>query len=131
MKRSLRNYFTSKYNYNDMLQYFGTLLIVISNMAGSNNLSMVAKREICVFVLLSQGTKFVIDWLRLFDKLSFYVTLILRTLADILYFMVILLSILIYFGLAVYMLQLNADDGKENQIVASIFDNVLIDATLQ
>ena len=104
MKRNIKNYITSFYNYIDILQYFGTLVVKISNMNDSTYLSMVLKREICVFVLLSQGIKFVIDWLRLFDKTSFYVTLILRTLADILYFMVFLLSILIYFGIAVYML---------------------------
>ena len=91
---------------------------------------MIEKREICIFVLLCQGIKFVIDWLRLFDKTSFYVTLIVRTIRDIAYFMIILMSMLFYFGLAVYMLQLNNQEGSGNDIVPPIFENFLVDSTL-
>ena len=54
--------------------------------------------------MISQGMKAILDWLRLFDNTSFYVTLILRTFTDIVYFLLILLLLLVYVGLSMYML---------------------------
>ena len=65
---------------------------------------MSEKRNLCTFVVISQGMKAIVDWLRLFDNTSFYVTLILRTFIDILYFLLIMLILLFYFGIAMYML---------------------------
>ena len=42
--------------------------------------------------------KAIVDWLRLYDSTSFYVTLILRTFIDIAYFLFIILLLLIYIG---------------------------------
>ena len=53
MKRNGLNYFWSIYNYIDNVQYFGTLIIVITNMAESQAISMIDKREISMYVLLS------------------------------------------------------------------------------
>ena len=71
--------------------------------------SMLVKRDLCAFVLISQGIKMIIDWLRLFDNTSFYVTLIIRTFVDVAYFLLILLILLIYAGNAMYMLDLSKD----------------------
>ena len=49
-----------------------------------------------------------LDWLRLFDNTSFYVTLITKTISDILYIGFIISIILVYIGMAMYMLELNA-----------------------
>ena len=73
---SVKNYFKSGLNYNDMLQYLGTLLILLTNLSDADLPSMMDKRILCVIVLLSQGVKAILDWLRLFDSTSFYVTLI-------------------------------------------------------
>ena len=82
-------------------------------------------------ILISQGIKAIIDWLRLFDNTSFYVTLILKTLIDIVYFLLIILLLLVYIGNAMYMLHLNADhDLEETDIVEPIFGNLLFDSTL-
>ena len=75
--------------------------------------------------------KAIVDWLRLYDSTSFYVTLILRTFIDIAYFLFIILLLLIYIGNAMYMLHLNADPAIENSdIITPVIGNLLIDSTL-
>ena len=82
-------------------------------------------------MLICQCVKAIIDWLRLFDNTSFYVTLIVRTFADIKYFLFILLLLLVYIGNAMYMLHLNANPAIENSdIIIPVFGNSLIDSTL-
>ena len=135
------DYFKSLYNYVDLLQYIGTIYVIVTNILDNHNTSlhlsehhgasMSEKRNLCAFVVISQGMKAIVDWLRLFDSTSFYVTLILRTFVDILYFMLIMLILLFYFGIAMYMLQLNADPAERSTfIIEAIFGNVLIDSTL-
>ena len=48
----IKDYLSSSYNYIDILQYFGTLVVVISNMAGGILLNKIVKCNICIFVLL-------------------------------------------------------------------------------
>ena len=91
---------------------------------------MVTVRNLCCFILLSQGVKAVIDWLRLFDTTSFYVTLILRTVTDIQFFVLIIMVMITYSGCATYMLQLNATQDHENVIIDPVFNNFLIDSVL-
>ena len=62
--------------------------------------------------------------------MSFYVTLIIRTFIDIGYFLLIMLILLVYAGNAMYMLHLNANYGEDNAIIQPVFDNFLIDSTL-
>lgn len=68
--------------------------------------------------------------MRLFDNTSFYVTLITKTISDIGYIGFIISIILIYVGVATYMLQLNADPGEDSAIVQSIFGNFLVDSII-
>ena len=73
----------------------------------------------------------VLDWLRLFDNTSFYVTLILKTIRDIGYIAVIIVIILVYIGSAMYMLQLNSDQSvAEAAIIRPIFDSFLVDSMI-
>ena len=118
---NIKNYLQSPYNYIDFAQYAGALLIVVTNMVGYSDLSMTVKRTICLVVVICQGIKLIIDWLRLFDDTSFYVTLIIRTIIDISYFAFILFIMLYFLGIAVYMLQLNALDGEQYYIVYPVF----------
>ena len=125
------DYFTSMYNYVDLFQYIGTVWVVVTNLQDQEASSMIQKRTLCTFVLISQGMKAIVDWLRLFDNTSFYVTLILKTFVDIAYFLLIILLLLVYVGNAMYMLQLNADhDIEKTDIVEPIFGNLLVDSTL-
>ena len=58
-------------------------------------------------------------------------TLILHTFRDIAYFMLIMVLLLLYVGIAMYMLQLNADPAvEESAIIIPVFGNLLIDSTL-
>ena len=75
-KESLKHYFKDGLNYNDILQLLCTLWIVLTNLFDVDIPIVMDKRIICVIVLLSQGVKAILDWLRLFDSTSFYVTLI-------------------------------------------------------
>lgn len=125
------DYFKSLYSYVDMFQYLGSAWVVITNLMGQNAEGIFKNRTVCCFILMSQGMKIIIDWLRLFDETSFYVTLILRTFVDIVYFLFIMLVLLVYVGNAMYMLHLNSDpDVEGSDIIAPVFGNLLVDSTL-
>ena len=59
-----------------MFQYLASLWIVVTNLSDVSLATTMKKRVLCVFFIISQGIKAVLDWLRLFDNTSFYVTLI-------------------------------------------------------
>ena len=121
MKRDPKLYFLRPINYIDLFQYLGTVWIVVTNLINYRGMSMTDTRNLCMSVLICQGIKALVDWLRLFDKTTFFVTLIGQTFSDIGYFLLIILVLLIYIGNAMYMLQLNAVGGEENVIVQPIF----------
>ena len=81
-------------------------------------------------MILCQGIKIVLDWLRLFDNTSFYVTLITKTISDILYIGFIIVIILVYIGLAMYMLELNAEIGDDTAVIQPIFHQFLVDSII-
>ena len=125
-----KDYVEDYYNINDLFQYCATLWVVLATMFGQyDSGNMVAIRNLCCFILLSQGVKAVIDWLRLFDTTSFYVTLILRTVTDIGYFVVIIGVMITYTGCATYMLQLNSK-SSDDAIIEPVFNNFLVDSVL-
>ena len=123
-------YFRDLYNINDLFMQIGTLTVVVINLSESALLSKINQRNLSGFILLSMGLKAVIDWLRLFDVTSFYVTLITRTVYDIAYFGLILCVMILFIGSATYMLQLNADESEEASIIAPYFDNFIVDSIL-
>ena len=55
------DYFKSWYNYVDLFQYIGTAWVVITNLQNREASSMVHKRTLCTFVLISQGMKAILD----------------------------------------------------------------------
>ena len=59
-----------------MLQYLGTLWVILNDLFDADLLIIMDKRILCLIVILCQGVKAILDWLRLFDSTSFYVTLI-------------------------------------------------------
>lgn len=63
----------------------------------------------------------VLDWCKLFGPTSFFVRLILETISDIKYFMIIFVVALMMFGMPMYILQLNRTD--DNAIVSEVFGN--------
>ena len=118
------------------MQFLNLIFILISwlttsNLMSGSALSVFNERVWQYSVLISQGLKAIVDWLRLHDSTSFYVTLILKTFIEIAYFLFIMLLLLIYIGNAMYMLHLNVDPAIENSdIIIPIFGNSLIDSTL-
>ena len=113
----MRDYFKAGLNYNDMLQYLCTLWILLTNLFDVDLPIIIDKRILCIIVLLSQGVKAILDWLRLFDSTSFYVTLITMTIYDIRYIALIIVIILAYIGSAMYMLQLNVGARGDSDII--------------
>ena len=84
---------------------------------GLKGFDWVIRRTLCVFILLSQGIRAIFQLFESFDSTTFYVALIAETLADVKAFSVIMLVLLVYFGSAMYMLQLNALLNEESVIV--------------
>ena len=112
-----------------MFQYLSVLWIVIMTYIGMPIGDLSRLRVLSSFVFISQLTKLILDWCRLFDSTSFYVTLILQTMNDIKEFTFILFIIIIYFGAAFYMVKLNYMSGDQ-EILSTISGFILIDSFL-
>jgi hypothetical protein len=84
-----------------------------------------SQRLLAAFVILALWFK-VFEWLRLFEKTSFYIRLIQETFADIGYFFIIFLFALAAIGSAMYMLQLNQAQGA-GDIVEAVFGHFFMD----
>ena len=50
------------------------------------------------------------DWLRLFDRTSFYINLIGMTLSEIKFFLILLIASMLMFGLPLMLLELNSNE---------------------
>lgn len=119
------NYWKSPQNIIDLTVGFLTIAIVLSSLIDETRKEA---RVVAIGVIIAMGAKAVLDWLRLFDETAFYVSLVLQTLFDVGYFGVIFFLVLAYFGIALYMTQLNA--GEENLTVNAVFGNFFIDSLL-
>jgi len=107
------SYFKDIQNLNDLFQYIGVLWIVVNIYTSGPEDDLARLRVLSSFVFISQLAKLILDWLRLFNNTSFYVTLILQTINDIKEFTAILIIVIIYFGAAFYMLKLNGSNDKD------------------
>ena len=68
------------------------------------------------------------DWLRLFDITSFLVKLVMRTLYEIIPFMILFMVALAMIGSAMYSLQLNVDsEANQNDVVEPVFNFFILD----
>ena len=65
------------------------------------------------------------DWLRLFEETGFYVKLVGETLSDIKYFILLLLTTLMMFGVPVVMLDASSPDDKD--LLDKVFNNWIFD----
>ena len=61
-------------------------------------------------------------WMRLFDSTAMYVSLIIRTIKDISYFMIVMMLIIFGFATAFYLLQMNRvyQDYEEDDLLYPI-----------
>ena len=65
-------------------------------------------------------------WLRLFDSTSFYVRLIIETLFDIKYFIILFIIILLTFGNALYILSIGKEEPLYRPYTSNNFVNVVL-----
>ena len=68
------------------------------------------------------------DWLRLFEKTAFYILLLGQTISDVSYFLILLLTALMMFGVPMIMLNLNRAEDKS--IVDDPFNSWVFDMLL-
>ena len=71
---------------------------MISNLFAGSEFIAAYLRNLQSSILISQGIKAIVEWLRLFDNTSFCVTLIFKALIDVVYFLLIILLLLVYVG---------------------------------
>ena len=71
---------TTVINLIDLSQYGLTIYVVVSSMIDQ---AQYQTRIICIYIILTQAAKVVLDWLRLFENTSFFVSLIISTFIDI------------------------------------------------
>lgn len=99
---SLTEYFSDSSNAYDVYTYCTSLLLVIVQLLEIDVPPLRFQRLIAAFAVLMTWLK-VLDWLRLFEKTSFYIKLITETIYDIGYFMIIFVAALCMFGNTMFM----------------------------
>ena len=91
-------------------------LIVILFAQGENSYEQLSRLRVIVSLIIPlMGLKF-FEWLRLFDKTSFYIKLLLATFTDITAFIVLFVGSLYTFGMALYFIAQN-DSIEENYLI--------------
>ena len=75
-------------------------------LALKNQVVMAALATFCICL------KF-FDWLRLFDRTSFYINLIGMTLKEIGFFLILFIASFLRFGLPLMILNINSEKGSE------------------
>ena len=106
------NYLCSFWNYIDMTGLLLVLLIVLVTGLRLDWFSLEALRVLAAFASCLTLLK-LFDWLRLFEQTAFYVLLVGVTLRDVRYFILLLLTTLMMFGIPLVMLDASSYEGKE------------------
>ena len=121
------SYLFDPFNYLDVLKYSLNIFLIIEAVDGKNTedeKSDYLRGLAAVAVVLTWFKSFY--WLRLFDSTSFYVRLIVETISDIKYFIILFVIILLTFGNALYILSI----GKEDPLYKSYSTNNFINVVL-
>ena len=105
------SYLKSFWNLVDVFGLLFVLIVLLRAFNPSPLLSMEAMRVIAAFGSFCTLVK-LIDWLRLFEQTAFYVLLVQITLEDITYFMLLVLTTLMMFGVPLLMLDANSAEDK-------------------
>ena len=106
-EKNYLQYITNFWNLNDLSYLFLNMLLLIFHIFDIVPLEQ--QRYIASISTVLMCIK-IIDWLRLFDKTSFYISLINDTLHSIKSFMVIIFMCYMLFGTCLYIFSLNPDD---------------------
>ena len=117
-------YFSSAYNFIDLCGLFFVLVVLLLTGTGIKLITFEALR-----IIAALGTCFtfmkLFDWFRLFDETGFYVLLVAETLYDIRYFLLLLITTLMMFGVPLIMLDGNSEEGSE--LIDGTFNFWLVD----
>ena len=121
-----KDYFLDLFNLFDIAGLFTAITIILLTLFELNWLSYSTLRMLASLSSLSLAVKFY-DWLRVFEGLSFYVSLIGNTLNDIQGFIILFFIALVAFGLPLSMIDLDyvGDDG--NQLIEPTFGHWFLD----
>ena len=112
MKDAGFSYFCNFWNQVDMTGLLCTLIILFMTGIGLNWIPPQALRVIGAFASCLSFMK-LFDWLRLFEQTAFYVLLIGETIYDIRYFVLLLLTTLVMFGIPLVILDGSSPEGSE------------------
>lgn len=112
------DYFKSFWNWFDIVGLALNLLITLHTLLESSWLTLWELRLLSAIASCNIFIK-VFDWLRLFEKTSFYVQLVGEVLGEIRYFGVLVFVSLCMFGLPLAML--NHNRSNENAIVDDVY----------
>lgn len=124
-KKHKCKHFTSGFNLLDAVGLLLTLLITVHSMFNLNLISLESLGIMSAFASCFLMLK-VYDWLRLFEKTSFYVKLVELTIESVGWFMILFSIALIGFGVPMSMLDMNR--SAESQMIPSIFGWWFFDA---
>ena len=78
--------------------------------------SIETRRLMCSFLVLVVWAK-MFYWFQMFDRTSFYIRLITKTVEEIINFFIIFIIFLFTFGSAMYILSTNRDNIKEDKLI--------------
>ena len=80
--------------------------------------SIETRRLMCSFLVLVVWAK-MFYWFQMFDRTSFYIRLITKTVEEIINFFIIFIIFLFTFGSAMYILSTNRDKIKGDKLIIS------------
>ena len=106
------DYILNLWNLNDIIHLSFVAILVINSLNQSKFIALDVQIVMSAVASFCICLKF-FDWLRLFDRTSFYINLIGMTLMEIGFFMILLIASMLMFGLPLMLLNLNSEKGSE------------------
>lgn len=125
------DHFNTIWNFNDLFWQTTCPFIVLVSIPSQRLIEtevLITLSSFATFGIMIKG----LDWMRLFDKTSFYILLIMQTINDISAFILLIVMSLMMFGIPMNMLNLNRDE--DNKVVDDPFSywlpNIMINQWL-
>lgn len=127
LKDNLEIYFTSIWNYFDMVHLTLTMVILSFNSVGSEAIAVEDQRAMAAIIVFFLMLK-AYDWFRLFQSTAFYIMLIQETILETGFFIILFMMALVMFGLPTLFLNFNRE--QDSSLICSITGNPIIDSVL-
>lgn len=117
VETSVLEHFSNFWNVNDLLYLVLNIFVLSCNMNELIPLNiqrvMSAVAAVCLWMK-------VLDWLRLFDRTAFFISLYTQTIKGITSFLIIMSVWYMTFGTAFYIINLNREKGSDGDLVPAI-----------